>query len=101
MSYSVTDNKEKKRFEIHVDGFVAFEDYELFDGGIAYLHTDVPKELGGKGIASFLAKYILDYADSNNLKVKPYCPYIKAYIDKHIEYQSNSVFHNPKLDYLK
>jgi predicted GNAT family acetyltransferase len=101
MSYTVIDNKEEKRFEIHQDGFVAFEDYKLFDGGISYLHTEVPKDLEGKGIASALAKYILDYAIENNLKVKPYCPYIKAYIDKHGEYQFNSVFHNPELAHLK
>ena len=101
MSYTVTDNTEKKRFEIHEEGYIAFEDYELFEGGISYLHTDVPKELEGRGIASALAKYILDYAEENNLKVKPYCPYIKAYIDKHAEYQANSVFHNPELAYLK
>lgn len=98
-SYEVIDNKEAKKFEIHVDGHMAFEDYEFFttsDGepGIAYLHTEVPKELGGRGIAGFLAKYLLDYAAENNLRVKPICPFIKSYIDKHPEYQDNSVFHN-------
>ena len=101
MSYTILDNKEKNRFEIHQDGYVAFEDYALFEGGISYLHTEVPKELSGKGIASALAKLILDYAIENNLKVKPFCPYIKAYIDKHEEYQLHSVFHNPELAYLK
>lgn len=101
MSYTITNNEKDKRFEIHEDGFVAFEQYELFDGGISYLHTEVPKELEGKGIASAIAKYILDYAEENNLKVKPYCPYIKAYIDKHVEYQANSVFHNPDLAHFK
>jgi len=101
MSYTVIDNKEGNRFEIHQDGFVAFEDYKLFDGGISYLHTEVPKGLAGKGIAGALVKYILDYAIDNNLKVKPYCPYVKAYIDKHEEYQFISVFHNPELTHLK
>ena len=101
MEYTVIDNKKDNRFEIHQDGFMAFEDYALFEGGISYLHTEVPKELEGKGIAGFLAKNILDYAIENNLKVKPYCPYIKSYIDKHEAYQFNSVFHNPELSYLK
>lgn len=97
--YDVVDNKEAKRFEIHVDGHVAFEDYDYFttsggEKGIAYLHTEVPKELGGRGIAGYLVKYLLDYAADNNLRVKPICPYVKAYIDKHPEYQDNSVFHN-------
>lgn len=91
--YTVIDNSEKKRFEIHVDGYIAFEDYEYFDGGIAYLHTEVPPELAGRGIASFLIKYLLDDAAAKGLKVKPICPLVRAYIDKHPEYQSNSVLH--------
>lgn len=101
LTYEVIDNKEAKRFEIHVDGKVAFEDYDFFETsegekGIAYLHTEVPKELGGRGIAGYLVKYILDDASRKNLRVKPICPYVKAYIDKHPEYQDNSVFHNAK-----
>ncbi len=94
MNYTVIHNREDQRFEIHLDDKIAFEQYELFEGGIAYTHTEVPEEFAGKGIGAFIAKYVLDYAKENHLKVKPYCPYIKAYIDKHPEYQSNSLFHN-------
>ncbi|PNK60674.1 GNAT family N-acetyltransferase [Psychrobacter sp. FDAARGOS_221] len=98
-NYDVIDNKEESRFEIHVDGHVAFEDYEYFttsqgEKGIAYLHTFVPKELGGRGIAGYFVKYLLDDAAAKNLRVKPICPFVKSYIDKHPEYQDNSVFHN-------
>lgn len=96
MEYNVVHNEKDKRFEIHLDNKTAFVQYKLFDEGIAYLHTDVPPELEGKGIASTLAKYVLGYAENNGLKVKPYCPYINAYIDKHPEYQANSLFHNKK-----
>ncbi|MCP2041558.1 putative GNAT family acetyltransferase [Neisseria sp. HSC-16F19] len=90
-NYTVTDNTEKSRFEIHVDGHIAFEDYRLFDGGIAYVHTEVPPELGGRGIASFLIKYILDDAIAKGLKIKPVCPFVRAYIEKHPEYQAHTV----------
>ena len=97
--YNVTKNDSDKRFEIHIDDKMAFEDFDYFtthsgENGIAYLHTEVPPELGGRGIASYLIKYILDYAEQNQLKVKPICPFVKAYIDKHPEYQANSVYHN-------
>ncbi len=97
MDYTITHNENRKRFEISADGKTAYVKYDLFDGGIAYMHTIVPSELEGKGIASALAKYVLDYAADNNLKVKPYCPFINAYIDKHPEYQANSLFHT-KID---
>ena len=99
LNYKIIDNTDKKRFEIHIDGKIALEDYEFFttsagEKGIEYKHTEVPEELGGRGIAGYLVKYILDNAAAKNLRVKPTCPYVKSYIDKHPEYQANSVFHN-------
>lgn len=96
MVYQVIDNQEKQRFEIHVDNEVAFEDYEFFTTdqgkkGIAYLHTFVPEVLSGRGIASFLIRYILDDASNKGLKVKPICPYVRAFIEKHPEYKANTV----------
>ena len=86
-TYTVIDNTELNRFEVHVDGHIAFENYERFDGGVAYVLTKVPDELGGRGIGSFLIKYILDDARAKGLKVKPVCPFVQKYIDKHPEYQ--------------
>ncbi|MCG3881619.1 GNAT family N-acetyltransferase [Psychrobacter sp. Ps3] len=99
MNYEVIDNKDKKRFEIHIDDQIALEDYEFFttsqgEKGIEYKHTEVPDALGGQGIAGYLVKYILDDAAAKGLRVKPTCPYVKSYIDKHPEYQANSVFHD-------
>lgn len=101
LNYEVIDNTEQKRFEIHIDNQIAIEDYEFFttsEGkkGIEYKHTEVPEELGGRGIAGYLVKHILDDAAAKGLVVKPTCPYVKSYIDKHPEYQDNSVFHNAK-----
>lgn len=69
--HEVIDNRAAQRFEIHVDGHVAFEDYELLEGGIAYLRTKVPPELGGRGIGSYLIGHILDDAIAKGLKIKP------------------------------
>ncbi|OAB80621.1 GNAT family N-acetyltransferase [Cochleicola gelatinilyticus] len=94
MVFKVEHNTDGKGFEIHVDGYTAFVDYKLFPGGIALTHTEVPKEISGQGVASALAKHALEYAQKNDLKVKPYCSFIKAYIDEHLEYQKISLFHN-------
>lgn len=101
LDYEVIDNQDKKRFEIHIDDQIAFEDYEFFttsqgEEGIEYKHTLVPEALGGRGIAGYLVKNILDDAAAKGLRVKPTCPYVKSYIDKHPEYQANSVFHGAK-----
>jgi predicted GNAT family acetyltransferase len=91
-------NEGQMRFELHVQDKVAFVAFERFDGGIAYEHTVVPEELGGRGIGRQLVQYVLEYAQSNRLKVRPVCPFINAYIDKHPLYQGNSLFHGAQPD---
>lgn len=93
MGYTLHQNVEKNRFEVLQDNLVAFVTYKLHKDKIGFLHTEVPRELGGKGIGRFLVKNVLEYAKNHHLKVKPYCPFIKAYIDKHKEYQAISMFH--------
>ena len=83
----ITLNEAKHRFELTVDGQEAYVRFERFPGGIAYTHTIVPDALSGRGIASRLARHVLDYAAEQKLSVRPDCPYIRAYIEKHPEYQ--------------
>jgi predicted GNAT family acetyltransferase len=47
----------------------------------------VPPELGGKGIGSRLIRSALDQVRSDGLKVIPECPFVKAFIEKHTDYQ--------------
>ncbi len=95
MEYTITHNEAEQRFEIELDAtHKAIVEYKMMPDAIAFLHTEVPPAYEGKGIAGQLAKFVLDYAASNHLHVRPYCPYIKSYIDRHPEYQENSVFHN-------
>jgi predicted GNAT family acetyltransferase len=83
----VQDNAEKHRFELIADGYTAIAAYRLKPGVITFIHTEVPKELGGRGIGSQLAKGALDQVRARGLKVVPLCPFIKAYIEKHPAYQ--------------
>jgi predicted GNAT family acetyltransferase len=69
-----------------VEGHLAATYYKLSDGVITFIHTEVPPELGGKGVGSALIKGALDQMRAEGLKVIPECPFFKAYIDKHSEY---------------
>lgn len=82
----VRDNESKHQFELTVDGHLAKAEYRLRPGRIVFTHTEVPKELGGRGIGSQLAKGALDQVRARGLKVTPLCPFIKGYIEKHPEY---------------
>lgn len=89
-------NEAAHRFELTIDGHMAYEVFERFPGGIAYEHTIVPEALEGRGVGSRLVRHILDYAAANGLKVRPDCPFVKAYIDRHPEYQANSLAHGAR-----
>jgi predicted GNAT family acetyltransferase len=86
MNDTVSDNRAQQRYELAVDGHVAASDYEIADGVITFVHTEVPPELGGKGIGSKLIKGALDQVRADGLKVIAQCPFVKAYIEKHPEY---------------
>ena len=86
MQHSVSDNKERHRFELEADGIVAFSEYTRAPGLITVTHTEVPKELGGRGIGSALARGLQQMIRAEGIKVKPLCRFVKAYIDKHPEY---------------
>lgn len=87
MSYTILDNREENRFELHAEGHMAIAEYILAPGKIIFTHTEVPVELEGKGVGSALAKYALDQVAATDLKIVPMCPFIKAYIERHKEYQ--------------
>ncbi len=86
MQHQVRDAKDRHRFELEADGRVAFSTYERSGGTITILHTEVPKELGGRGIGTALAHGMLELIRAKGLRVKPLCPFVKAYIGKHPEY---------------
>jgi predicted GNAT family acetyltransferase len=86
MNDVVSNNPAHHRYELKVDGHIAATYYEIADGVITVIHTEVPPELGGKGIGSKLIKGALDQVRTDGLKVIAQCPFVRAYIEKHPEY---------------
>src|SRR5690554_7037592 len=80
-------NKEKGRFEIIVDGHLAFTNYGEFGSQIALVHTETDPELAGKGAASALVEKTLNYLERNNLKLLPFCPFVFAFIKRNPEWK--------------
>jgi predicted GNAT family acetyltransferase len=73
----------QRRFELHVDGHVATEHYRRDGKVITLEHTEVPPELGGKGVGSRLVKGVLDQLRNEDVKVIPACDFVRSWIDKH------------------
>jgi predicted GNAT family acetyltransferase len=82
----VNDNKAQQRFELNVEGHIAAAYYEIAGGVLTFTHTEVPKELEGKGIASKLVKGALEQVRAKGFKVIAQCPFVSAYLGKHPEY---------------
>ena len=88
MDANFSNNSKENRFELELDNKKTFIDYQIAGKTITMLHTEVPKELGGKGIGSMIAGKALDYAVVHDLKVIPSCTFIADYIRKHPKYES-------------
>ncbi len=88
MAGKVIDNTAKNRFELEVEGHTAFITYRRDGKTVDMLHTEVPKELGGKGVGGTLAQGALDMVQASGDKVKPSCPFIAKYIDKNQQYKA-------------
>ncbi len=84
----VIDNKEKNRIEAIVDGHQVIIEYSVQPGILSLNHIEVAEALEGRGVASEMAESVLLEIELRGLKVKPVCPFIKKYIDKHPEWKS-------------
>lgn len=82
----VRNNPDHHRFEALVDGSLAIAEYNLIQGGIIFSHTEVPKQLEGRGIGSALIRTGLAHAREHGLKVMPICPFFAAFLKKHAEW---------------
>jgi predicted GNAT family acetyltransferase len=71
------------RFVAEVDGHVGYLDYEMDDGVMHITHTIVPKEIGGRGVASQLVATAFRHARDEGWKVRTLCQYAAAWADRH------------------
>jgi len=80
-------NGEKRRFEIEVDGRLAFTNYGEFGNQIALVHTETDPELAGQGAASALIEKTLRYLEEEQLQLLPCCPFVFAFIQRHPDWK--------------
>jgi predicted GNAT family acetyltransferase len=86
MTGHVRDNKALSRFEMDVEGAVAFANYRVAPGKVIITHTEAPAPLRGRGIASQLVKGALESIRADGLKVVAGCSFVIDYLDRHSEY---------------
>ena len=87
MTNPIVDNASASRFEQAIGADVAVAEYVKRGDTLVFTHTKVPEHLEGQGIGSGIAKFALDKARAEGLKVEAKCPFIADYIDKNPEYK--------------
>lgn len=88
MSYDIRHLTAAHRFETTVEGFLCELDYQLQDGVMTITHTEVPAEVGGRGIASELVRTAFEAARSKGWKVVPACSYAQVWVERHPDYSA-------------
>jgi predicted GNAT family acetyltransferase len=83
---AVRDRPEMQRYELAVEGTLAFIDYRKNGGEIALLYAEVPAQLSGQGIGTALVDGAVRLARAQNLRVQPVCPFIVAVMRRHPEW---------------
>ena len=80
------NNEAGKSFEMFVEGQRAFIDYKTKDNKIYLVHTEVPGELQGHGVAEALVEKAFQYIEQHKLILVPLCSYVQAFLRKHPEW---------------
>ena len=83
---TVRDNKALSRFELDVEGGTAFANYRLTPSAVIITHTETPRALRGRGIASQLVEGALALIRADGHKVIAGCGFVVDYLSKHPEH---------------
>lgn len=83
----VIKNVNKQRYEMEVEGYTAFVEYEERGNNVALVHTNVPEELRGKGIAGVLVSKTLEKVKADRKTFTPECPYIFSFVKRNQQWK--------------
>lgn len=89
--HKLYDNKEKQRYEFHIEHFTPHIQYTREKNQISLISTQIPPELEGRGLASALVQKVLLDIEKQGLDLIPLCPFVISYLEKHPEWQKLTV----------
>jgi predicted GNAT family acetyltransferase len=85
----ISDAPERNRYELSVDGeTVGFTEYHKRPGLISFVHTEIDESVQGRGLGDTLIRFALEDARKRDLAVLPFCPFVKAFIERHREFEA-------------
>jgi len=87
MTTPVTDNADRRRFEMDVDGQIVFASYMRDGDTVQIRHVEAPPALRGTGAAGRLMEGIVGIARADSLKLYPICSYAVSWLRRHPEHR--------------
>jgi predicted GNAT family acetyltransferase len=81
----VVDMPEQQRLVVEHDGLTAELIYRVRADRLIIVHTGVPDELAGRGIAGALVRAAVSRAREQRLTVVPWCPFARKWLQDHPE----------------
>jgi predicted GNAT family acetyltransferase len=79
----ITDDTAGQRFVTVVDGVEAKLEYARRGDRLVLQHTEVPDEIGGRGIAGALVRFAVEQARADGATIVPRCPYARRWLEGH------------------
>ncbi len=87
LEIDVVDAADEQRFEARTpDGVAGFTDYRVDGGTVVLTHSEVDDAYEGQGVGSTMVRGLLDQLRERGAEVRPECPFVRSWIDKHPDY---------------
>lgn len=83
---AVRNNLDLSRYEMDIEGEVAFANYRLAPGTVIITHVETPRPLRGRGVGARVVEGALRLIRADGLKVVAGCSFARAYLAEHPEF---------------
>jgi len=80
MTDAFSHNPAKSRYELEVDGLIAFADYQRSGQTLVIPHVEAAPALRGTGAAGRLMAKVAETARAEGMKITPLCGYAAAWL---------------------
>jgi len=86
MTNTVRDDPARQRYELQVEGALAFINYRRNGHIVSMTYPEVPAALRGGGVGSRLVEGALGLVRERGEKVVPLCSFVASHIRRHPEH---------------
>ena len=83
MEFTINHFPERNTFEANIEGLIPYVEYVIRGNTFDIIHTIVPKQLEGQGIAAKIVSHAYQYAQDKGYQLKGSCSYANVWLQRH------------------